>query len=124
MKLNKQLTKNLAHAANVINTVGGGMVYPTFETTKEENHYRVEIKMPSVEVNNLKVEVNNNHLMIFHYMNIDEVRIPGLIGMLKISADVILDSISAEYHDGLLIVVMPYSEMFGGFNREINILKH
>jgi len=119
--INKQLTRNLANAANVVNTISGGSVFPTFDTQKLEDHYRLEVSVPSVNPDDIKVEVKNNSLLVTQSLSIGELRIPNVLGVLNISADVILEDIHAEYADDKLVVILPYSEMFGGFNREIEI---
>ena len=121
MKINEQLVRNLANAANVVNTISGGSVFPTFETEKLEDHYRVEVSVPSIDPDDIKVEVKNNSLLIMHHLQLDDYKIPNMLGVLTISADVILEDIHAEYSDEKLVVILPYSEMFGGFNREIEI---
>ena len=106
MTINKETTKNLARTADFINTVNGGSVYPTFETKKEKDHYRIQINMPSVDPDDLKVEVNNSSLMVFQQMHVNEVSLPNLIGVFKLSGDVVLENISAEYEDNLLTVTL------------------
>ena len=121
MKISKKLTKNLANAANVVNTIGGGSIFPTFNSKKLENHYRVEVSVPSVEPNDIKVEVRDNSLLVIHHLQLNEYRVPNMLGILSISSDVILEDIHAEYVEEKLVVILPYSELLGGFNREIKI---
>ena len=52
------MTKNLAKSADMLNTVNGGTIFPTFDTFKQEDHYRLEVSIPSVDPDNIKVEVN------------------------------------------------------------------
>ena len=78
MKITKELTKNLARTADLLNTINGGTVYPTFNTTQEEDHLRIEVSMPTVKPEDLKVEVNNENLMIFQYVMINQLPLPNL----------------------------------------------
>jgi len=121
MKIHNQLVKNLANAANVVNTVSGGSVFPTFNTRKLEDHYRVEVSVPSIDPDDIKVEVKNNSLLVMHQLQMEGYTVPNLLGIFNISTDVILEDIYAQYIEEKLIVILPYSEMFGGFNREIEI---
>ncbi|GAB4233271.1 MAG: hypothetical protein Tsb0034_06430 [Ekhidna sp.] len=123
MKTDKKITKSLARTAELVSTINGGSVYPVFETYKEEDHYRLEISVPSVFPENLKVEVSEGDLLVYQNVTIGGLTMPNLLGIIKISAEVALDSISAAYEEGLLTVIMPFSELPGGMNREINILK-
>ena len=121
MKINPELSKNLARTADFINTVNGGTVYPTFNTAKEEDHYRIEVSMPSVDPEDLKVEINNESLMIFQSIEVNQLPLPNLIGLFKLSRNAVLEEISAEYHDNVLTVIVPLSELSGGFHRSIEI---
>lgn len=121
MNINRGIAKNLARTADFINTVNGGSVYPSFNTTKKSDHYRIEVSMPSVNPDNIKVEVTNNSLMIFQQVEINQVNLPNLLGLFKLSHDAVLDEITAEYGDNLLTVIIPKNEMTGGFHRNIKI---
>ncbi|MEM6641524.1 MAG: Hsp20/alpha crystallin family protein [Bacteroidota bacterium] len=121
MQTNRELSRNLARAADFINTVNGGTVAPTFHTAKEQSQYRIEVAMPTVDPDDLKVEINNGVLMIFHQMSINEVQIPNVLGIFKLERDAVLDEISAAYEEDLLIVRIPKNQMNGGFRRDIEI---
>ena len=121
MMINKELSRNLARTADFINTVNGGTVFPTFNTIKHKDHYKIEVTMPSVDPNDLKVEINNDTLMIFQQMEVREVSVPNVLGMFKLSDDAVLDEITAEYEDHLLTVIIPKDQMSGGFRRDIKI---
>lgn len=123
MKINKGLTKNLARTADLLNTINGGTVYPTFNTSKESDHLRIEVSMPSVEPDDLKVEVNNDNLMIFQYMMVNNLPLPNLLGLFKLSRNAVVEDISAEYHHDILTVIVPFSELNDGLNRSIEIHK-
>lgn len=124
MREEKETSKRLAEAANVINNINGGSIFPTFVTTTEKDHYRLEVSVPSVKPDDIKVEVNGSDLMIFQNVHVNEFTLPNVLGIIKIAADVELENISAEFEDDLLIVIMPFSEMTGGFQKEIDIYKH
>lgn len=124
MRIDEKLIQNLAKSADIINTVGGGTIYPTFEISKEEDHYRLEVSIPSIDQDDVKVEVNGGHLFIYQKINLKGVKLPNLLGVHKISADVELDHITAGFEDDLLVVIMPFNELTGGFRKEIDILKY
>ena len=121
MKTDSAIIKNLARTADIVNTINGGTVFPTFNTTKEEDHYRLEVSAPTVNPENIKVEVSQSDLLVYQNVSFNSISLPNLLGMVKISADVSVDEITAEYDDDLLVVIMPFSEMPGGFDREIKI---
>lgn len=123
MRINHVMTKNLAKSADMLNTVNGGTIFPTFDTFKQDDHYRLEVSIPSVDPDNIKVEVNGESLLVFQKIEMGDARIPSLLGVEKISADVALNGITAGYEDELLIIIMPFNEVAGGFRKEIDILR-
>ena len=124
MRVDEKLTRNLAHSADVLNSVNGGTIFPTFETTKEEDHYRMEVSTPSVDPDSIKVEVNGGLLLIYQRLEQGEKQIPNMLGVHQISAEVQLDHITAGFEEDLLVVIMPFNEYAGGTRREIDIIRN
>lgn len=124
MKVEKELTKMLAESADIVNMINGGTVYPTFENSTEEDHYRLEVNVPSVGPDDIKVEVNGSDLFIYQSIGHKDLKLPNLLGMIKISGDVEVENITAGYENDTLIVIMPFDEQTGGFRKEIEILRH
>jgi len=121
MKVDKQATKRLAETANIVNSLNGGAIYPTFYTTTEKDHYRLEVSVPTVEPQDLKVEVNGSDLLIYQNVHVNAFTLPNVLGQIKISADVELENIHAEYQEDLLVVILPFNELTGGFQKDIDI---
>ncbi|WP_370088521.1 Hsp20/alpha crystallin family protein [Ekhidna sp.] len=124
MRVDRNETKRLAETANIVNSINGGAIYPTFKTTTEKDHYRLEVSVPSVEPDDIKVEVNGSDLLVFQNIHVADYTLPNILGTIKIAADVELENIYAEFDENLLIVIMPFSEMSGGFQKEIDIYRH
>ena len=121
MRVDGKVLKRLANAADIINTVNGGTVFPRFNTIKEEDHYRLDVVVPTVNPEDLKVEVSNSDLLVYQNVHLNASTLPNILGILKLSPDVILDNISAAFEDNHLTVILPINELPGGFNREIDI---
>ena len=83
MRVNHIMTKNLARSADVLNTINGGIIFPTFDSYKEADHYRLEVSVPTIDPDNIKVEINGENLLVFQKMIIGNSRIPSLIGLHK-----------------------------------------
>lgn len=124
MIIDEKIARNLAHSADVMNSINGGTIFPAFSTSKKEDHYRMEVVIPSIDADNIKIEVNGGHLLVYHNISHGEKEIPNILGAHKISAEVELDHITAGYEEDLLVVIMPFNELTGGFRREIDILRH
>ncbi|WP_425389741.1 Hsp20/alpha crystallin family protein [Ekhidna sp.] len=124
MKVEREVTKRLAETANIINGINGGTIFPTFKKSTEADHYRLEVSAPSIDPEDIKVEVNGSDLLVYQNIHVNAYTLPNVLGKVKISVDVELENIHAEFDDDLLIVIMPFSEMSGGFQKEIDIHRH
>ena len=123
MKVDRKTTKRLALTANVINSINGGSVLPTFKKTTEEDHYRLEVSIPSVEPNDIKVEVDGDDLMVYQNIHINTYTLPNILGILRLSSDVEREGIYAEFEEDTLVVIMPFNEREGGYHKEVEIYK-
>ncbi|MEO9868966.1 Hsp20/alpha crystallin family protein [Ekhidna sp.] len=124
MRVDRGATKKIAQIANIVNSINGGAIFPTFKTVTEKDHYRLEVSIPSIEPDDIKVEVNGSDLIVFQNIQVNGYTLPNVLGSVKIASDVELENISAEFEGELLIVIMPFSEMSGGFQKEIDIQRH
>lgn len=124
MKVERALTKQIATTANIVNSLSGGTVFPTLKKTTEEDHYRLEISVPSVNIDDLKVEVAGSDLMIIQKIHVDAYVLPHVLGHLQISADVALAEIHATYEDKLLVIILPFNETSGDYRKDIDIYRH
>ena len=82
------------------------------------------MSVPTVNHDDIKVEVNGSDLMVYQNVHVNSYTLPNLLGMIKISADVEIENIYAEFEEDILVIIMPFSEMTGGFQKEIDIYKH
>ncbi|MEP0985939.1 Hsp20/alpha crystallin family protein [Ekhidna sp.] len=123
MKVERDISRRIAETANIVNSINGGTVFPTFKKTTEKDHYRLEVSAPTIKPNDLKVEVNGTDLMVYQNVHESAFTLPNILGLITISADVELENISAEFEDDLLVVIMPFNEFSGGFQKEIDIYK-
>jgi len=120
------LIKNLAHTIEIINTINGGMVEPRVRIFKEESGWRVKVLVPGVDVDNIKLEVKNNQLLIFQLItepNTSNIELPYLISALNLSPKVDQESIFAELDHKEIIILLPINEEASGYEREIDINK-
>ena len=125
MKAEMNISKGLAQSAFVMNVLGGGMSKPKSKLKKLDDHYLLKLNIPGVDAEQLSVEINNQHLFIFQIMNFKEdVEIPYMVQRILIPVEVNFDEIRAEYEKGDLHVILPFSEMAGGYQRHVDIEKH
>ncbi|MEL7006772.1 MAG: Hsp20/alpha crystallin family protein, partial [Bacteroidota bacterium] len=108
MKFGRDITKNLAQTAYVMNVLDGGIAMPLVSFDKQKKEYIYLFKLPGVEPDDFSVEIDNQNLFVYHRISFDEVAIPHLLNRIIIPADVDYDLISAEFEDGKLKIVMPF----------------
>jgi HSP20 family molecular chaperone IbpA len=118
MKLSDSLVKNMVVTADLLNTINGGMSLPSTKMRKLEDCYELDVVAPGLSVENLKIEIHNRHLSVFHYLN---YKAPNLVHLMPIPFDVELDSITALYEGKHLKVIMPFNELAEGYFRSIDI---
>ncbi|MEQ8470223.1 MAG: Hsp20/alpha crystallin family protein [Marinoscillum sp.] len=120
------LIKNLAHTADIVNTINGGMTQANMEIEKSESEWLVEIKLPGVSAERMKIEVRNSQMFLFHLIadtNASEIELPYMVTALALDKRVDFDGIMAEYENGRLFIHLPLDEEASGYEREIEIFK-
>ncbi len=117
----KDITKQLAVAGNLMNTVGGGMVQVRSKFNKLENHYKVSFNIPGISREHLNVEINNNKILVFHRIQSNNNEMPYLITFFDIPNDVDHQNISASFKHNDLEMILPFNELSNGYRRKIDI---
>lgn len=126
MKLaDKLLIKNLANTAELINTINGGMTQPKVHLIKSEEGWLLRMKVPSVSIDNITIEVKEGFLFVFQNLSNrqSDFDLPYMIEMLNLTSRIDMDSIYAEYEEGEIEIHLPFDELASGFEREIEIKK-
>jgi HSP20 family molecular chaperone IbpA len=128
MKLSDSLVKNMVVTADLLNTINGGMSLPSTKMRKLEDCYELDVVAPGLSVENLKIEIHNRHLSVFHYLNYkapnhtnEQEGAPNIVHLMPIPFDVELDSITALYEEKHLKVIMPFNELAEGYFRSVDI---
>lgn len=119
------LIKNLAHTAELINTLNGGMSQPVIRLKKDEDEWILRVRIPGVSIESLKIEVKEQHLFLFQMLKNDnlQIQMPYLISAMPLTEKIDKELISAEYRNGEVLIILPFDELKDGFHREIEIVK-
>ncbi|MFT6882731.1 MAG: HSP20 family molecular chaperone IbpA [Marinoscillum sp.] len=120
------LIKNLAHTAEIINTINGGMSEPYIGIDKSPEQWTVNVKVPGMNPDRLRIEVRNLELSLFHMIsegNSSDIELPYLLASIQLTSSVDIDNILAEYERGQLSIHLPLDESTDGFEREVEIIK-
>jgi HSP20 family molecular chaperone IbpA len=124
------ISKEILRKVDVMNTLNGGISKPTVLMLRQEERYLVKVRMPGVDPERMRVEVQNDRLFLFHDISVDnrylykEVdQIPFNIGYVLIPFDVNIKNIKALYEGKELLVTLPFNELAGGYKKNIKIDK-
>ena len=125
MKERKFINNELLASIDVLNTLSGGVSEPQMILKQFQDHREIQIKVPGVNEDSLKVEVHNNILSVFYTFHIQSgdlpLHVPKVVYNKSIPHFVDAARITASYEDGFLIVTLPYNELADGYHRKISI---
>lgn len=131
MRSSDTLVNNMLVTADLLNTINGGMSMPSHTLRKEDDHYELELVAPGVSAENLRIEIHNRFLSVFHYMSyvapdhtMADQGAPNIIHLMPIPFDVELEGIRASYENNRLLIIMPFNEMAEGYHRSVEIDKN
>jgi HSP20 family molecular chaperone IbpA len=124
------ISKELLRKVDVLNTLNGGISKPTVHMLRQEKNYLVRVRIPGVDPDKMRVEVQNDKLFLFHDISVENTDlysdtglIPFNIGYVLIPFDVNIRKIKALYEDQELQITLPFNELAGGYQKNINIDK-
>jgi len=124
------ISKEVLRKVDVMNTLNGGISKPTVLMLKQEKRYLVKARLPGIDPEKMRVEVQNDKLFLFHDISVDNTflyadtdQIPFNIGFVLIPFDVNIKKIKAQFEDNELLISMPFNELAGGYKRNIDIEK-
>lgn len=126
MRKNPIIPAEILTSIDVLNTLGGGVSEPAIKQTQFQNYRQVTVRIPGVPFENMKVEINNNQLMIhFHYIvpsQGQELQFKRVVYNKSIPYFVDTNQITAIEDNGKLVVRMPFNKLASGQHRDIAIV--
>ncbi len=127
MKARKLISNELITSIDVLNTIGGGVTEPRLSLKQFQGHREIRLKVPGVSEDNLKVEIRNGTLSVFHIVLVQSdgtpMTLPKVVYNNAIPYFVDTTRISATYEDGFLIVTLPFNSQAEGYHRNVSIEK-
>lgn len=125
---NLHIAREILLAADLMNTINGGMSKPVTVMQRKEKNYILKVKVPGVDARDLVVEVKNNTLFLFHKVSVHTNDLykgsgffPFTVGLMMIPYDVNIKEIKAEFEENELHVIMPFNELSNGYYKRITI---
>ena len=122
-KLKLDIPQELITSIDMLNTMNGGRSQPNVKLKHFSTHRQINIRVPGIALENVKVEVNNNRLMIYYLTTIvsqeKEIQLPKGLYNKSIPYFVDMKNIRATQEDDSLVVRLPFNELYNGYHRDI-----
>ncbi len=121
-KLN--LPQELITGIDVVNTLNGGTSEPEILKEKFATHHRITVNVPGIGVENIKIEINNNELIIYYFISLrsqgKDLKYPRMIYKKAIPYFVDIVNIAATEEGNAMVVHMPFNELANGYHRDVS----
>ncbi len=125
MKSTLNIPAELLTSIDMINTLSGGISQPIIRFQQFETYRQVNIRIPSIELDNIKIEIQNNLLIIYYLIPLmsqhQQHNYPKVIYNKAIPYFVDREGITASVIESELAVRLPFNELAGGFKKSISI---
>ncbi|MBT1703194.1 Hsp20/alpha crystallin family protein [Fulvivirgaceae bacterium PWU20] len=116
---------DLVTSIDVLNTLNGGVSEPQMNLSHYEGYREIRVKVPGIKLEDIHIEVHNNNLSIFYFINIVSdnklVQLPRFIYNRSVPYFIDINKINAEIEDEELIVNLPFNRLANGYHKEIKV---
>jgi HSP20 family molecular chaperone IbpA len=125
LKMKRTNYLDLITSIDVLNTVNGGVSEPQLNLTHYEEYREIRLKVPGIKLDEIHVEVHNNNLSIFYFINIvcnDKlVQLPRFVYNRNVPYYIDISKIKARLENEELVVNLPFNRLANGYHKEIKI---
>lgn len=122
---NNNTSLDLITTVDVLNTLSGGISEPQQTLLETELGREIRVKVAGINKGAMRVEIHNNHLTIYYYINIASydklVQVPQVVYNRTVPYYVDISKIHAAYEGEELVVRMPYNRLSNGYHRKVRI---
>jgi HSP20 family molecular chaperone IbpA len=122
---NNNQSLDLITTVDVLNTLSGGISEPQQNLYESDAGRELRFRVAGVNKSSMNVEIHNNHLTIYYYINIASydklVQVPQIIYNRPIPYYIDISKISATFEVDELVVHMPYNRLSNGYHRKLRI---
>lgn len=123
MKTTLNLPKELITSIDLMNTLNGGTSEAMVRLKQFPAYRQIMVSVPGVPFENVKMEINNNQLMIYYLTGIisqgKEVQFPRILYNKNIPYFVDAANITAQEEGTALVLHLPYNDLSNGYHRDI-----
>lgn len=113
---------DLLTSIDVLNTLNGGVTEPRLCLEHHEDHREIRLRVPGINLDDIRVELHNNNLSIFYLINIISsdrlIPLPRFVYNHNVPYYIDVDKINARLEEEELIVNLPYNRLANGYHRD------
>lgn len=127
-KRNFNITKRSLIESDVMNTLSGGISLPSVELARKEDHDRLDVRVPGVSPDALKVDIEGQRLIISRSIEVKGGNEDGtsfhaqnVIHAMPLPQHVDPERIRAKYDKKGLHVLLPHSRYAQGYHKNVEI---
>jgi hypothetical protein len=110
-------------SVDVLNTLHGGISEPQILLKELEHSREMRVKVPSIDPESIQVEINDNTLFVYYYLNISavgkELRLPYTIYNKPLPYFIEISGINSGIEDEQLVITLPFNGMARGYHKKI-----
>jgi HSP20 family molecular chaperone IbpA len=114
---------DLVTSIDVLNTVNGGVSEPQMNMLHHEEYREIRLKVPGINKEEVHVEVHNNTLSIFYYINMVSsnklIQLPRFVYNRSVPYFIDINKIKARVENEEMIVHLPFNRLANGYHKEI-----
>lgn len=118
-----QQLKELLTSVDILNTLHGGVSEPFLSLVENKEGREIRVRVPGVDRDALKAEINNNELSIYYIIPVESnghmINMPKVIYRDVLSLNVELKGIEASYSDDELVIYLPFNTTSEGYRKKI-----
>ena len=116
---------DLLTSIDVLNTLNGGVSEPQMNMNHHEDYREIRLKVPGIKQEDVHVEVHNNNLSIYYFINVVSneklIQIPKFVYNRSVPYFIDINKINARIENEELIVRLPFNTLANGYHKEIRI---
>jgi len=118
-----QQLKELLTSVDILNTLHGGVSEPFLSVVEKTDGRRIRVRVPGVDRESLKAEINNNELSVYYVIPVESnghlINMPKVIYRDVLPLTIELKGIEAIYDDEELVIFLPYNSTTDGYNKRV-----
>jgi HSP20 family molecular chaperone IbpA len=116
---------DLITSIDVLNTVNGGVSEPQLNLIHYEDYREIRLKIPGIRLEDIHVEIHNNNLSIFYFINIvcndRMIQLPRFVYNRNVPYYIDISKIKSRLENEELVVNLPFNRLANGYHKEIKV---